>query len=170
MVKLDRSAVPLKSGKGIYPRLRVGIALLSSYQQAARIRLLRLTFRTGSLGPRRAAQAEQSEQHHYQQKKTLSSFHLYPQRLSTFVYRDYFRSIWPIRALIMAFVALGFFSLIFHFGKSPPLSIKPEVHRVGEKTESPANRNPQGDRDQRGSNAFPKGNHASSRAVRYSSQ
>lgn len=32
----------------------------------------------------------------------------------------------------MAFVALGFFSLIFHFGKSPPLSIKPEVHRVGE--------------------------------------
>lgn len=32
MVKLDRSAVPLKSGKGIYPRLRVGIALLSSYQ------------------------------------------------------------------------------------------------------------------------------------------
>ena len=30
----------------------------------------------------------------------------------------------------MAFVALGFFSLIFHFGKSPPLSIKPEVHRV----------------------------------------
>ena len=49
MVKLDRSAVPLKSGKGIYPRLRVGIALLSSYQQAARIRLLRLTFRTGSL-------------------------------------------------------------------------------------------------------------------------
>ena len=31
----------------------------------------------------------------------------------------------------MAFVALGFFSLIFHFGKSPPLSIKPEVHRVG---------------------------------------
>lgn len=70
----------------------------------------------------------------------------------------------------MAFVALGFFSLIFHFGKSPPLSIKPEVHRVGEKTESPANRNPQGDRDQRGSNAFPKGNHASSRAVRYSSQ
>lgn len=41
----------------------------------------------------------------------------------------------------MAFVALGFFSLIFHFGKSPPLSIKPEVHRVGEKIESPANRN-----------------------------
>lgn len=132
MVKLDRSAVPLKSGKGIYPRLRVGIALLSSYQQAARIRLLRLTFRTGSLGLRRATQAEQSEQHHYQQKKALSSFHLYPQRLSTFVYRDYFRSIWPIRALTMAFVALGFFSLIFHFGKSPPLSIKPEVHRVGE--------------------------------------
>ena len=91
MVKLDRSAVPLKSGKGIYHRLRVGIALLSSYQQAARIRLLRLTFRTGSLGPRRATQAEQSEQHHYQQKKTLSSFHLYPQRLSTFVYCDYFR-------------------------------------------------------------------------------
>ena len=27
---------------------------------------------------------------------------------------------------------LGFFSLKFHFGKSPPLSIKPEVHRVGE--------------------------------------
>ena len=26
---------------------------------------------------------------------------------------------------------LGFFSLKFHFGKSPPLSIKPEVHRVG---------------------------------------
>ena len=49
MVKLDRSAVPLKSGKGIYPRLRVGIALLSSYQQAARIRLLKLTFRTGSI-------------------------------------------------------------------------------------------------------------------------
>lgn len=69
MVKLDRSAVPFKSGKGIYPRLRVGIALLSSYQQAARIRLLKLTFRTGSLGPRRATQAEQSEQHHYQQKK-----------------------------------------------------------------------------------------------------
>lgn len=40
----------------------------------------------------------------------------------------------------MAFVALGFFSLIFHFGKSPPLSIKPEVHRVGEKTENPAKR------------------------------
>ena len=37
----------------------------------------------------------------------------------------------------MAFVALGFFSLIFHFGKSPPLSIKPEVHRVDEKTETP---------------------------------
>lgn len=35
----------------------------------------------------------------------------------------------------MAFVALGFFSLIFHFGKSPPLSIKPEVHRVGESKE-----------------------------------
>lgn len=32
----------------------------------------------------------------------------------------------------MAFVALGFFSLIYHFGKSPPLSIKPEVHLVGE--------------------------------------
>ena len=32
----------------------------------------------------------------------------------------------------MAFVALGFFSLKFQFGKSPPLSIKPEVHRVGE--------------------------------------
>ena len=96
MVKLDRSAVPLKSGKGIYPRLRVGIALLGSYQQAARIRLLRLTFRTGSLGPRRATQAEQSEQHQYQQKKTLSSFHLYRQYLSTFVYCDYFRSIWPI--------------------------------------------------------------------------
>ena len=29
MVKLDRSAVPLKSGKGIYPRLRVGIAPLA---------------------------------------------------------------------------------------------------------------------------------------------
>ena len=29
---------------------------------------------------------------------------------------------------------LGFFSLKFHFGKSPPLSIKPEVHRVGELT------------------------------------
>lgn len=69
MVKLDRSAVPLKSGKGIYPRLRVDIALLSSYQQTARIRLLRLTFRTDSLGPRRATQAEQSEQHQYQQKK-----------------------------------------------------------------------------------------------------
>ena len=108
MDKLDRSAVPLKSGKGIYPRLRVGIALLSSYQQAARIRLLRLTFRTGSLGPRRATQAEQSEQHQYQQKKTLSSFHLYPQCLSTFVYCDYFRSIWPIRALTMAIVAAGF--------------------------------------------------------------
>lgn len=27
---------------------------------------------------------------------------------------------------------LGFFSLKFHFGKSPPLSIKPEVPRVGE--------------------------------------
>ena len=40
----------------------------------------------------------------------------------------------------MAFVALGFFSLIFHFGKSPPLSIKPEVHRVGEKIENPAKR------------------------------
>lgn len=65
MVELDRSAIPLKSGKGIYPRMRVGIALLSGYQQAARIRLLRLTFRTGSLGPRRATQTEQSEQHHY---------------------------------------------------------------------------------------------------------
>ncbi len=65
MVKLDRSAVPLKSGKGIYLRLRVNVAILSGYQQAARIRLLKLTFRTGSLGPRRAAQAEQSEQHHY---------------------------------------------------------------------------------------------------------
>ena len=66
MVKLDRSAVPLKSGKGIYSRLRVGIALLSAYEQAARIRLLKFTFRTGSLGSRRAAQAEQSEQHHCQ--------------------------------------------------------------------------------------------------------
>ena len=37
----------------------------------------------------------------------------------------------------MAFVALGFFSLIFHFGKSPPLSIKPEVHRVGESRRGP---------------------------------
>lgn len=27
---------------------------------------------------------------------------------------------------------LGFFSLKFHFVKSPPLSIKPEVHRVDE--------------------------------------
>lgn len=27
---------------------------------------------------------------------------------------------------------LDFFSLKFHFVKSPPLSIKPEVHRVGE--------------------------------------
>ena len=27
---------------------------------------------------------------------------------------------------------LGFFSLKLHFGKSPPLSIKPEVHRAGE--------------------------------------
>lgn len=65
MVKLDRSAVPLKSGKGIYLRLRVSVTILSGYQQAARIRLLRLTFRTGNLGPRRAAQTEQSEQHHY---------------------------------------------------------------------------------------------------------
>ncbi len=37
MVKLDRSAVPLKSGKGIYLRLRVSATILSGYQRAARI-------------------------------------------------------------------------------------------------------------------------------------
>ena len=57
MVELDRSAVPLKSGKGIYSRLRIGINLLSAYEQAARIRLLKFTFRTGSLGSRRYEKA-----------------------------------------------------------------------------------------------------------------
>lgn len=65
MVMLDCSSISLKSGKGIYSRLRIGITLLSAYEQAARIRLLKFTFRTGSLGPKRAAQTEQSEQHHY---------------------------------------------------------------------------------------------------------
>ena len=37
-------------------------------------------------------------------------------------------------------------------------------------TTSPASRNPQRNRDQRGLSALPKGNHASSRAARYSSQ
>lgn len=66
MVMLDCSSISLKSGKGIYSRLRIGITLLSAYEQAARIRLLKFTFRTGSLGSRRAAQAEQSEKHHCQ--------------------------------------------------------------------------------------------------------
>lgn len=32
----------------------------------------------------------------------------------------------------MAIVAAGFLFINISFGKSPPLSIKPEVHRVGE--------------------------------------
>lgn len=32
MVKIDCSSIPLKSGKGIYPRLRVSVTILSGYQ------------------------------------------------------------------------------------------------------------------------------------------
>lgn len=32
MVMLDRSSISLKSGKGIYPRLRVSVTILSGYQ------------------------------------------------------------------------------------------------------------------------------------------
>lgn len=31
MVKLDCSSISLKSGKGIYPRLRVSVTILSGY-------------------------------------------------------------------------------------------------------------------------------------------
>lgn len=131
MVKLDRSAVPLKSGKGIYPRLRVGIALLSSYQQAARIRLLGLTFRTGSLGPRRALRQNSPSSINTSKRKPLVLFiyianisrHLYIVTILD-LYGQFEPSPWQL-------LQLGFFSLRFHFGKSPPLSIKPEVHRVG---------------------------------------
>lgn len=75
----------------------------------------------------------------------------------------------------MAFVALGFFSLIFHFGKSPPLSIKPEVHRVGEKQKAPPTVIPLGKHGWRGPSMISLGGitpayEQLSRVARYSSQ
>ena len=119
MVKLDRSAVPLKSGKGIYPRLGVGIALLSSYQQVAAL---------AQEGPLRQNSPSSINTN---KRKPLVLFiyipnvsrHLYIVTILD-LYGQFEPSSWQL-------LQLGFFSLRFHFGKSPPLSIKPEVHRVG---------------------------------------